>query len=159
VKKVVSGGGGGIWHHHNGKARHHGGAEFDAKECRAPTHYQYKTTLNMYDNAKPIGRSRCTMSLMSNSPPKIAMIVASRCCVHDLHTCMNKIIYSNHLTHHFLAALHKNVTSLSIYRYSICMKNNKYEGVENILLLNEDELLYGLCVKKIHLSSTSQPIS
>jgi hypothetical protein len=28
---------GGIWHHHGGKARRHGGAEFDAKECGAPT--------------------------------------------------------------------------------------------------------------------------
>jgi hypothetical protein len=29
--------GGGIWHHHCNKAQRHGGAEFDAKECRAPT--------------------------------------------------------------------------------------------------------------------------
>jgi hypothetical protein len=35
------------------------GAEFDAKECGAPTHHQYKTTLNMYEKAEPIGRARC----------------------------------------------------------------------------------------------------
>jgi hypothetical protein len=28
------------------------------------------------------------------------------------------------------------------------MMTNKHSGVENIFLLNEDELLYGLCVKK-----------
>jgi hypothetical protein len=50
---------GGIWHHHRGKARRHGGAEFDAKESGAPTHHQYKTTLNMYEKAKPISRTRC----------------------------------------------------------------------------------------------------
>jgi hypothetical protein len=37
----------------------HGGAEFDVKECGAPTHHQYKTTLNMYEKAKPIGHARC----------------------------------------------------------------------------------------------------
>jgi hypothetical protein len=58
VKKVVSGG----WDF--GiiiAAKHgvrHGGAEFDAKECGAPTHHQYKTTLNLYEKAKPIGRPR-----------------------------------------------------------------------------------------------------
>jgi hypothetical protein len=48
-----------IWHHHRGEARRNGGAEFDAKECGAPTHHQYKTTLNMYEKAEPIGRARC----------------------------------------------------------------------------------------------------
>jgi hypothetical protein len=59
VKKVVSGGDFGIICIAAKHGVRHGGAEFDAKECGAPTHHQYKTTLNMYEKAKPIGRARC----------------------------------------------------------------------------------------------------
>jgi hypothetical protein len=73
-----------------------------AKECRAPTHHQYKTILNMYEKAKnPSAAQGAPMSLMSNLAPKVAIMVASRCCVYILHTCMYRIMYSNHSTRHF----------------------------------------------------------
>jgi hypothetical protein len=47
------------------------------------------------------------MSLMWTTAPKVTIMVASRCCVYLLHTCMNKIMYS---TCHFLKQCGTNMS-------------------------------------------------
>jgi hypothetical protein len=131
-KKVVSGG---ILASSSRKAPCNVGAEFDAKECGAPTHHQYKTTLNMYEKAEPIGCTRCpqVLDVELGTQSHNHCGVASRCCVHLLHSCMIKIIYSTHSTRLFLAALHKNVASFIKYIYVFNLYQNEQTlGVENI---------------------------
>ncbi len=47
----------------------------------------------------PLATVGAPMSLMSNAAPKVAIMVASRCCVYLLQSCMHKIMYSTHLTY------------------------------------------------------------
>jgi hypothetical protein len=106
----------------------------------------------------PLATVGAPISLMSNAAPKVAIMVASRCCVYILHSFMYKIMYSTHSTCHFSSSAAQNVATLSIYTYSICSKTNKHSGVKNIFLLlmkMSSSTVYAL--KKIRLSSTSQP--
>jgi hypothetical protein len=87
----------------------------------------------------PLATVGAPISLMSNAAPKVAIMVASRCCVYILHSCMNKIIYSTHSTCHFSSSAAQNVATLSIYTYSICSKTNKHSGVKNIFYSHQFE--------------------
>jgi hypothetical protein len=119
------------------------------KGMRGTDCHQYKSTLNMHEKAEPIGNSQCVhvLDVQCNAQSHHHGGVTMLCYL--LQSCMYKIMYSTHLTHHFLKQRCTKMLHHSVYiRIQFVGKPiNIRESKISFYCLNEHELLYGLCMK------------